>query len=368
MLLDETIFTLGPDSDMVLDEFVYDPVTSAGKVTARVTKGVFRFVTGKIARKKPASMNVKLPVGTIGIRGTMAAGKADAQGVTVILLGPGADNNADEGAGCVSVENAGKSVLINRAGYGTTIAPGQPPAAVMEMSRQAAEISAALAPKAASKSTRGDSKAAEGKASATSKESGQETAAAGETLTASLDTSELAAALDATSNDATQDTDPDDIEKTEAPVDPFTGGGTFADGISIWDEVRTITTGEGVYSGAAAYSSPLGPGTMTLYFEVDFANRIFGSDTNSSYLSLSIPISHTTYLYENSFDSLPAGNNAVITLDGSAYNCSWEFQDTTLTFENAGNVAAQNVRVDLLYDNLSTNQASGSMTVPRTGP
>ncbi|HOW89553.1 MAG TPA: hypothetical protein PL037_04665, partial [Elusimicrobiales bacterium] len=32
MLLDETVFTIGPNSDMVLDEFVYDPATSAGKV------------------------------------------------------------------------------------------------------------------------------------------------------------------------------------------------------------------------------------------------------------------------------------------------------------------------------------------------
>ncbi|MGD0293873.1 MAG: FecR family protein [Terracidiphilus sp.] len=69
-LLDETVFTIGPESDMVLDEFVYDPNTSAGVVTARITKGIFRFVTGKVARKDPAHMKVNLPVGTIGVRGT----------------------------------------------------------------------------------------------------------------------------------------------------------------------------------------------------------------------------------------------------------------------------------------------------------
>ncbi|HME59148.1 MAG TPA: FecR family protein [Terracidiphilus sp.] len=70
LLLDETVFTIGANSDMVLDEFVYDPSTSAGKVTARLTKGIFRFVTGKVARKNPEDLKVKLPVGTIGIRGT----------------------------------------------------------------------------------------------------------------------------------------------------------------------------------------------------------------------------------------------------------------------------------------------------------
>src|ERR1700720_257293 len=53
LLLDETVFTLGPDADMTLDEFVYDPKTSAGKVTAQVSKGAFRFVTGKVARAHP---------------------------------------------------------------------------------------------------------------------------------------------------------------------------------------------------------------------------------------------------------------------------------------------------------------------------
>lgn len=70
MLLDETVFTMGAHSDMVLDEFVYDPDTNTRKIAARVTKGIFRFVTGKTARKGPASEKVNLPVGTIGIRGT----------------------------------------------------------------------------------------------------------------------------------------------------------------------------------------------------------------------------------------------------------------------------------------------------------
>ncbi|MBI5882485.1 MAG: FecR domain-containing protein, partial [Elusimicrobia bacterium] len=74
MLLDETVFTIGPNSSLVLDEFVYDPGTGAGKMTARVTKGVFRFVTGKIARETPSNMRVKLPVGVIGIRGTIVMG------------------------------------------------------------------------------------------------------------------------------------------------------------------------------------------------------------------------------------------------------------------------------------------------------
>ncbi len=70
LLLDETVFTIGPNSDMVIDEFVYDPDTNVHKVTARITKGLFRWVTGKVARKNIAQMKVTLPAGYAGIRGT----------------------------------------------------------------------------------------------------------------------------------------------------------------------------------------------------------------------------------------------------------------------------------------------------------
>lgn len=107
LLLDETVFKLGPDSDMVLDEFVYNPGSSKGKITANITKGVFRFITGKIARKNPKDMNVNLAVGSIGIRGTIVAGTTGADGSTVILAGPGSKNNANEKAGAIFV-NSGK--------------------------------------------------------------------------------------------------------------------------------------------------------------------------------------------------------------------------------------------------------------------
>jgi hypothetical protein len=135
MLLDETIFTIGPNAAMVIDTFVYDPATDAGEVTASIVKGAFRFVSGRIAKRNPSDMNVKLPVATIGIRGTSVAGEVVEQTPTtpasaeVILLGPGAENNADERAGRVIVDNAGTSIEISRPGFGTTISGSQAPPA-----------------------------------------------------------------------------------------------------------------------------------------------------------------------------------------------------------------------------------------------
>ena len=37
MLLDQTVFTIGPESELVIDEFVYDPKTNAGKLSAEIT-------------------------------------------------------------------------------------------------------------------------------------------------------------------------------------------------------------------------------------------------------------------------------------------------------------------------------------------
>jgi len=73
MLLDQTVFTVGPKTELILDEFVFDPDSNYNKLSAQLLKGVFRFVTGKIARKQPEDViNYKIdtPSGGIGIRGT----------------------------------------------------------------------------------------------------------------------------------------------------------------------------------------------------------------------------------------------------------------------------------------------------------
>lgn len=69
LLLDETVFTMGPNSDMVIDEYVYDPDTHEDRFLSRITKGIFRFVAGK-ASHRPDQWRVSVPSGQLGIRGT----------------------------------------------------------------------------------------------------------------------------------------------------------------------------------------------------------------------------------------------------------------------------------------------------------
>jgi hypothetical protein len=130
LLLDQTSFTLGAESELVIDEFVYDPQSGSGKVGAQVVKGAFRFVTGRIAEAQPKDMTVKLPAGTVGIRGTIAAGLADpvTKGSTVVLLGAGRETDPTEKIGAIRVCNVGKCVRIRRPYFATRIPSGdQPP-------------------------------------------------------------------------------------------------------------------------------------------------------------------------------------------------------------------------------------------------
>ena len=105
LLLDETAFTVGPSSTIMIDKFIYDPATDAGEVNARILKGTFRFISGKIAHKKPENMEVELPAGTIGIRGTMAMGSVNGMHSLVVLTGPGDKNNTGSKKGEIIVSN-----------------------------------------------------------------------------------------------------------------------------------------------------------------------------------------------------------------------------------------------------------------------
>ena len=68
IFLDETTLTLGPESSLVLDSFVYDPDPSKASLVMTATKGIFRFASGKLPKN---AYRLHTPAATIGIRGTV---------------------------------------------------------------------------------------------------------------------------------------------------------------------------------------------------------------------------------------------------------------------------------------------------------
>jgi hypothetical protein len=68
LLPDGTTFTLSQNCEVELDDFIYDTKTGVQKMSAKLMKGGFRWVTGKVRPR--AEPTIVLPVGNIGIRGT----------------------------------------------------------------------------------------------------------------------------------------------------------------------------------------------------------------------------------------------------------------------------------------------------------
>ena len=127
MLLDETVFTLGSGAKLTIDEFVYDPASQSGAMSTQITKGAFRFVSGKLAKSSPEAMKVRLPSASLSIRGTQVAGIIDEDGRgRIVLVGPG-PNAVGAALGSITVSNAFGSVDLTRPNFATTIIPDQPP-------------------------------------------------------------------------------------------------------------------------------------------------------------------------------------------------------------------------------------------------
>jgi hypothetical protein len=61
IFIDNTNLTVGPTSEVLLDEFVYDPIGSSGRVVMQATRGAFRFDTGK---QDHSAYQLKTPYGT----------------------------------------------------------------------------------------------------------------------------------------------------------------------------------------------------------------------------------------------------------------------------------------------------------------
>ncbi|MEW6517785.1 MAG: FecR domain-containing protein [Thermodesulfobacteriota bacterium] len=75
ILQDNTIFSLGPESELELKEFVFAPDTGRFAMLAKMIKGTFVYMSGLIGKLSPESITVETPVGTIAIRGTRFAAK-----------------------------------------------------------------------------------------------------------------------------------------------------------------------------------------------------------------------------------------------------------------------------------------------------
>ena len=116
LLLDQSTFTIGADSEVLMDTFIYDPKTNDGKIVATVKEGSLKVISGLISKKDPDSLTIKVPEGTLGSRGTefQTIVSKKKKRTDTLLIGPGKNNTLGLRPGAVLVGNKfGKTMLDN---------------------------------------------------------------------------------------------------------------------------------------------------------------------------------------------------------------------------------------------------------------
>ena len=137
LLKDKTTFTVGPECELTIDKFVYNPNEINNSMVASVSKGMFRFVSGNISKSGASAVSVNTPTASMGIRGTMVEGligadaisiavaagvlpqgtPVDANGATLFVLrGPGQKTTGTNRKGEITVTSGGNTVIVKDSG------------------------------------------------------------------------------------------------------------------------------------------------------------------------------------------------------------------------------------------------------------
>lgn len=103
LFTDQTTLSIGQRSEVTLDRYVYDPGRSAGGATVSMARGAMRFVSGT---QDPRNYQVRTPVATIGVRGTI---------IDLLMLDGRMFGILDEGRAIFTLTN-GQSIELNRPG------------------------------------------------------------------------------------------------------------------------------------------------------------------------------------------------------------------------------------------------------------
>ncbi|HOW58149.1 MAG TPA: FecR domain-containing protein [Candidatus Omnitrophota bacterium] len=347
LFLDETVFTIGPNSTLVIDEFIYDPKTQEGKVQASIAKGVFRYVSGKIAAKKPSNVTLKLPTATIGIRGTIVGGHVVPGGNSLAaLLGPGTNNNAGMPSGSFTISGSGPnsgSQNVNRTGFGVTVGSGGTLSGVFQLSPlDIQNLTTGLSPSGGGSNSQGNG----GSATDGSGQGNVNTGVNG-------DVSNFLSSLTALLND---DVKAETIENSGA-------SGAVADGLSTIQDLATIPVGvyHYAFSGVFVQSTPsVSIGTVS--GSIDLHGGSNGSiGGGNSKIDIYTPgyISASRSLGEQPFTS-GAGGYAMFNYVRDNSNIS-----AVVMLQNLSGVAGQNAVVSVNYDDGDGTTGTGSATGDR---
>jgi len=122
LLLDETALTIGEKSELTIDDFVYDAKSKVGKIVSNIKIGTVRIITGEISNQNPDNLEVNIPTGSIGARGTefVVVTESDKKS-TVVLLGPGKKNTLGMVPGILNISDGINTVNVTTPGFQSVV-------------------------------------------------------------------------------------------------------------------------------------------------------------------------------------------------------------------------------------------------------
>ncbi len=116
--LDDSTVRLTEHSQLIVDEYIFDPDPSKSKMALTFGLGTARFITGNLNRIDKQNIKLKTPTANIAIRGTDFSVTVDELGKSLIVLLPDALGLS---SGEIEVITATGSVLLNKPFQATTI-------------------------------------------------------------------------------------------------------------------------------------------------------------------------------------------------------------------------------------------------------
>ena len=116
--LDDSTVKLTEHSQLLIDEYIYDPDPSKAKMALTFGLGTARFITGSFNKIDKQNITLKTPTANIAIRGTDFTATVDELGRSLIILLPDALGLS---SGEIEVVTAMGSVLLNKPYQATTV-------------------------------------------------------------------------------------------------------------------------------------------------------------------------------------------------------------------------------------------------------
>ena len=117
---DGTQFKIGGEARISLDQFSYESSTSQGLQVLSILSGAFSYISGLVAKGDPANVQLRTPIGEIGIRGTKIVGEVDAENAeaSITLLEgrilyttpQGEEHEISQGFDTLTIKNGGDKV------------------------------------------------------------------------------------------------------------------------------------------------------------------------------------------------------------------------------------------------------------------